>query len=222
MNQMMGLIGRKLGMTQFFRDDGECVPVTLIQSGPCTVLQVKLADGADGYNAVQVGFGAQKDTRVSKALKGHYAKAGAGVVRVVREFRVTKETAAAFKPGQTVQVTDLFKEGDRIDVVGTSKGRGFAGVMKRHNFKGFIRTHGTHEYFRHGGSVGTRLTPGMTLKGKKMPGHMGSERVTIQNLKVEKIDAENHVVMLRGGVPGPNGATVLVRKQVKVPPPKKK
>lgn len=214
-NESMGLIGRKVGMTQFFRDDGEVVAVTLIETGPCTVLQVKTDDGADGYNAVQLGFGTQKAHRITKPLQGHYAKAGASMPRVVREIRLSKEQAASFERGQTVKASEIFQLGQKVDVTAKSKGRGFAGVMKRYNFAGFIRTHGTHEFFRHGGSIGTRLTPGMTLKGKKMPGHMGSERVTVQNLVVERIDDERNLVMVRGGVPGPNGGFVVVRSAIK-------
>ena len=214
-NESMGLLGRKVGMTQFFRDDGEVVAVTLIETGPCTVLQVKTDDTSDGYNAVQLGFGTQKEHRVSKPQKGHFAKAGASVQRFVREIRIAKDKVAGLSRGQQLTASDVFTVGAKVDVTGTSKGRGFAGVMKRHNFRGFIRSHGTHEYFRHGGSIGTRLTPGMTLKGKKMPGHMGAARVTVQNLVVERVDVERNLVMVRGGVPGPNGGFVIVRTAVK-------
>lgn len=213
-NENMGLIGRKIGMTQFFRDNGEVVPVTAIQTGPCTVLQVKLDDGADGYNAVQLGFGTQKEHRVSKGQLGHFKKAGASVKRFVKEIRVSKDQASGFTVGQDLKA-DIFTVGQKVDVTGTSKGKGFAGVMKRHNFAGFIRTHGTHEFFRHGGSIGTRLTPGFVFKGKKMPGHMGSARVTMQNLVVEQIDTEKNVVLVRGGVPGANGSMVIIRSAVK-------
>jgi large subunit ribosomal protein L3 len=214
-NESMGLLGRKLGMTQFFREDGEVVAVTVIETGPCTVLQVKTEDGSDGYNAVQLGFGTQKEHRITKPQKGHFDKAGGGIKRFVKELRLSKDQAASFERGQNVAATDIFEVGQKVDVTGTSKGCGFSGVMKRHNFRGFIRTHGTHEFFRHNGSIGTRLTPGMTLKGKKMPGHMGAARVTIQNLVVERVDAERNLVMVRGGVPGPNGAFVVVRKGIK-------
>lgn len=214
-NESMGLLGRKLGMTQFFRDDGEVVAVTLIQAGPCSVLQVKTSDGSDGYNAVQLGFGEQKEHRVSKPQKGHFAKAGVSVKRAVKELRVSKDKASSLERGQTLSVNDVFQVGQKIDVTGTSKGRGFAGVMKRYHFAGFIRTHGTHEFFRHGGSIGTRLTPGMVLKGKKMPGQMGNAKTTVQNLVVERIDEERNLIMVRGGVPGPNGGLVVVRDAVK-------
>jgi large subunit ribosomal protein L3 len=215
-NEMVGLVGRKVGMTQLFLDDGEVVPCTVVETGPCTVLQVKTDDTRDGYNAIQLGFGTQKEQRLTKAQKGHLAKTGAGAPAYVAEIRVPKETAQGFEAGQTVNTGDVFTEGDLVDVTGISKGKGFAGVMKRYNFAGFIRSHGTHEFFRHGGSIGTRLTPGHVVKGKKMPGHMGSETVTIQNLLLAKIDQERNLVFVRGSVPGPKGAFVRVRKAVKM------
>jgi large subunit ribosomal protein L3 len=214
-NEKMGLIGRKLGMTQLFHEDGTVSGVTVIETGPNRVLQVKQSAGADKYNALQLGFGEAKERRLTKAQRGHQAKTGEGLVRHVREIRVSAEDAAKAELGQTLGAADLFSAGDVVDVTGTSKGRGMAGVMKRYNFAGFIRTHGTHEFFRHGGSIGTRLTPGMTLKGKKMPGHMGSERVTVQNLQVVRVDAERNLVFVRGGVPGAVGAIVTVRRAVK-------
>jgi large subunit ribosomal protein L3 len=216
-NESMGLIGRKVGMTQLFAEDGEVQGVTIVETGPCTVLQVKSEDGKDGYNAIQLGFDVKKVSRTTKAEIGH-AKAGgkdATPPREVREIRLSKDAAAAFTVGQEVTASDAFSEGDRIDVIGTSKGCGFAGVMKRYNFQGFIRSHGTHEFFRHGGSIGTRLTPGHVIKGKKMPGHMGDERVTVQNLEVARIDSERGLVFIRGGVPGPKGSIVTIRKAVK-------
>jgi large subunit ribosomal protein L3 len=214
-NEMMGLLGRKVGMTQFFRETGEVVPVTVVQTGPCTVLQVKTDDGADGYNAVQLGFGTQKEHRINKPSKGHFEKAGVKALRHVREIRVSKDVAGSYTQGQSVGPADVFTEGQRVDVVGTSKGKGFQGVMKKYNFKGFIRSHGTHEFFRHGGSIGTRLTPGFVFKGKKMPGQMGNARVTVQNLTVEKIDTEKNLLLIRGGLPGAAGSLVLVRGAVK-------
>lgn len=214
-NESMGLIGRKIGMTQFFRDNGEVVAVTLLETGPCTVLQVKTEDGSDGYNALQLGFGVQKQHRITKPQQGHFAKAGSGIKRFVKELRVSKEQTGQVERGQDLAPADVFEVGQKVDVTGTSKGSGFAGVMKRYNFAGFIRSHGTHEFFRHGGSIGTRLTPGMVFKGKKMPGHMGAATVTVQNLVVERIDSERNLVMVRGGVPGPNGGMIVVRKAVK-------
>jgi len=216
MNESMGLLGRKLGMTQFFRDDGEVLACTVIEVGPCTVLQVKTDETKDGYNALQLGYGTQKASRVTKAETGHLAKSGTETPPShVKEIRVSKDVAGQHEVGATVAVADVFEEGKTVDVTGQSKGRGFAGVMKRHNFAGFERSHGVHEFFRHGGSIGTRLTPGHVLKGKKMPGHMGAEQVTVQNLEVARVDAERNLLFVRGGVPGPKGAVVVVRNAVK-------
>jgi large subunit ribosomal protein L3 len=215
-NEKKGLIGRKIGMTQIFSAEGDVVPVTVLEIGPCTVLQVKTTDGADGYNAVQLGFGEQKAQRMTKAELGHYAKAGEVKPRFVREIRLDAASVAGASVGQVISATDLFAEGEKVDVAGTSKGKGFGGVMKRHNFRGFIRTHGTHEYFRHGGSIGTRLTPGHVLKGKRMPGQMGNVAVTVQNIKIARIDSERNLIFLAGGVPGANGSFVTIRKAVKL------
>jgi len=216
-NESLGLIGRKLGMTQLFDNETNAViPVTVIQVGPNKVLRVKTEDSNDGYNALQLGYGTQKAHRLTKADLGQYAKSGIDTpVKVIKEIRVSKSEAEQHEAGNDLGAADVFDADGKVDVTGISKGRGFAGVMKRHNFAGFIRTHGTHEFFRHGGSIGTRLTPGMTLKGKKMPGHMGSEKVTVQNLKVARVDAERNLVFVRGGVPGPNGGIVTVRRAVK-------
>lgn len=214
-NESMGLIGRKIGMTQIFSDDGAALAVTVVQVGPNTVLQVKSAEGNDRYNAVQLGFGTQKENRQTKALRGHLAKANASGIRHVREVRLSADKAQSFEPGQVLGVADAFEVGGFADAIGTSKGKGFAGVMKKYNFAGFIATHGSHEFFRHGGSIGTRLTPGRVFKGKKMPGRMGGKRKTIQNLEIMRVDAERNLVFLRGGVPGPNGGIVVVRNAVK-------
>jgi len=214
-NSQIGLLGTKLGMTQLFAEDGSVLPVTVIQAGPCRVLQTKTAESADGYNALQIGFGEQKDTRVSKALKNHTAKTGETVPMHIAEIRVDAETAAATAPGTELTAGEIFEAGTFVDVTGTSKGRGFSGVMKRHNFAGFERSHGVHEYFRHGGSIGTRLTPGHVLKGKKMPGQMGNKQVTVQNLALVKVDADRGLLYVKGGVPGPNGSVIKVRQAVK-------
>lgn len=218
MNQSMGLLGRKVGMTQIFTADGTVLPVTVVEMGPCTVLQVKTTAGNDGYDAIQLGFDNKRDALTTKADRGHAKKAGgenAQVSRFIREIRVDAQTAGSYQAGQTITAKDVFKVGERVDVIGTSKGRGFGGVMKRHHFAGFERSHGVHEYFRHGGSVGTRLTPGMTLAGKKMPGQMGNERTTVQRIEVVRVDEERNLVFVRGGVPGPNGAFVTLRHAVK-------
>ena len=214
-NLQMGLVARKLGMTQIFNDDGEVLPVTVLEVTPNTILQVKTPTGKDGYSAVQIGYGVRRDSRNNKALTGHASKANVESPKVVREVRLAPAEAGTFQLGQKVGVTDLFAAGGFVDVTGTSKGKGFAGVMKRHNFKGFINSHGNHEYFRHGGSIGTRLTPGMTLKGVRMPGQMGNQRVTVQNIKIAAVDAEKNLLFVKGGVPGPTGTTVLVRRSVK-------
>jgi large subunit ribosomal protein L3 len=216
-NEHMGLIGRKLGMSQLFEENGDVIAVTIVETGPCTVLQVKTEAGKDAYNAIQVGFGSKKKSRIKKAQVGHSKAAGLtdAPSEVVREFRLCSDDVKKYKVGDTLKATDCFQEGDRIDVCGKSKGCGFAGVMKRYNFAGFMRSHGTHEFFRHGGSIGTRLTPGHVQKGKAMPGHMGNKRVTVENLAVAKIDEERNLVFIRGGIPGPNGAVVIIRHTTK-------
>ena len=214
-NQQLGLLGIKVGMTQIFDSEDKVIAVTVLDLSGNTVLQVKADDGNDGYNAVQLGICEQKEHRVTKPEAGHFKKAGTGAKKHVREVRLAKEDLKKFEVGSSLAVSDFFSDGQKIDITGTSKGRGFAGVMKRHNFKGFITSHGTHEFFRHGGSIGTRLTPGHVLKGKKMPGHMGSERVTVQGLTVVKVDTERNLLFVKGGIPGANGGLVLVRQAVK-------
>lgn len=213
-----GLIGRKLGMTQIYDDAGNVQGVTVVEIGPNTVLQVKSTTGKDGYDAIQLGYGAQKAIRSSKAELGHAKKAmpeTEAAPRTVREIRLAAGAASAYEVGKVLVAADLFKSGDKVDVQGTIKGRGFTGVMKRHNMSGFKSSHGVHEYYRHGGSIGTRLTPGMTWAGMKMPGHYGASTASIQNLKVVKVDGERNLVYILGGVPGPDGATVLVKKGAK-------
>jgi large subunit ribosomal protein L3 len=215
-NSEVGLIGRKIGMTQMFDAAGAALGITVLEMGPNVVLQGKTTKGNDGYSALQLGYGTRKAFRVTKAETGHYKKAGEGVLpRYVHEIRVPDATVAANPVGTVLTVADVFKDGVRVDVTGNSKGRGFQGVMRRHNFKGFKRTHGVHEYHRHGGSIGTRLTPGMTFKGVGMPGHMGDCQVTVQKLLVHKIDVARNLLFIKGGVPGPDGANVVVRLAVK-------
>ncbi len=209
---MTGLIGKKIGMSQLFDDTGNVIPVTVVETGPCVVVQKKDV-AKDGYNALQLGFGTQKNQRVNRPLRGHMAKAEKGSFRVLREFRM--EDVSGYEVGQELKVTDLVKPGDLVDVTGTSKGKGFAGVMKRWDFSGFSRTHGTHEYFRHGGSIGNRSYPGKVFKGKRMPGHMGNERVSIQNLQVVAVRPEENLLLVKGAIPGSNGGMVLVRRAVK-------
>ena len=201
-------------MTQIFSEEGHVLPVTVIEAGPCQVVQV-MTDASDGYNAIQIGFGERKEKHTAKPQQGHYKKAGLTPSRYDQEIRLSADDVAKYEVGQNITISDVFEEGEKLDVRGTSKGKGFAGVMKRHNFAGFIRTHGTHEFFRHGGSIGTRLTPGHVSKGTKMPGRMGNERVTVHNLVLSKMDTEKNLLFVKGGVPGANGGFVVVRKGVK-------
>jgi large subunit ribosomal protein L3 len=209
---MTGLIGKKIGMTQFYNAEGNLVPVTVVQTGPCVVVQKK-ESGKDGYNALQVGFGSKKSQRVNKPMQGHMAKAGKGVFAVLKEFRL--DDVSKYEVGQELKVSELFKVGDRIDVAGISKGHGFTGVIKRWSFAGFPGSHGTHEYFRHGGSIGNRSYPGRVRKGKKMAGHWGDEQVSIQNLEVVEIRAEQDLMLIKGAVPGAKEGVVIVRLAAK-------
>jgi len=209
---MTGLIGKKVGMTQFYNAEGNLIPVTVVQTGPCVVVQKK-ESAKDGYNALQVGFGSKKSQRVNKPIQGHMAKAGKGAFVVIKEFRL--DDVSMYEVGQELKVSELFKVGDRIDVAGTSKGHGFTGVIKRWSFAGFPGSHGTHEYFRHGGSIGNRSYPGRVRKGKKMAGHWGDERVSIQNLEVVDIRAEQDLMLIKGAVPGAKQGIVIVRLAAK-------
>ena len=213
-NKMMGLLGTKIGMTQIYSKTGSVIPVTVVSVAGNTVLNIKTENTKDGYNAIQLGFGDKKEKHTNKPDMGNFNKAKASPKKHIREIRLDAEEVKGFSSGQVLS-TDVFSIGDKVDVIGRSKGCGFTGVMKRYNFKGFIRSHGTHEYFRHGGSIGTRLTPGHVIKGKKMPGRQGNERVTVQNLTIEKIDAEKGLLFIRGGVPGKNKGFLVVRKAVK-------
>ncbi|HSV07867.1 MAG TPA: 50S ribosomal protein L3 [Candidatus Binatus sp.] len=210
---LAGLIGRKLGMTQVYTGAGVLVPVTVIQAGPCTVIATRRTD-RNGYSAAQLGFAPAKPQRLPKAVTGQFGKAGTGVFSVLREFRLTDGDPPAV--GSEVVVSELFKAGERIDVSGVSKGRGTAGVMKRHRFSGFPGSHGTHEYFRHGGSIGNRSYPGRVFKGKRMSGRYGADRITTRNLEVVAIRPEEHLLLVRGAIPGARGGTVLVRKRPEV------
>lgn len=209
---MTGLIGKKIGMTQVFGADGSVLPVTVIQTGPCVVVQ-KRETGRDGYNALQLGFGSRKSQRVNKPEQGHMVKAGKGAFQLLREFR--SEDVGQYEVGQEIKVADLFKAGDRVDVSGTSKGRGFTGVIKRWGFAGFPGSHGTHEYFRHGGSIGNRSYPGRVFKGKKMAGQWGNERISVQNLEVIGVRAEDNLLLVKGAVPGAKRGFVFIRRAIK-------
>jgi large subunit ribosomal protein L3 len=209
---MTGLIGKKVGMTQFYNAEGNLVPVTVVQTGPCVVVQKK-ESAKDGYDALQVGFGSKKSQRVNKPMQGHMAKAGKGAFAVLKEFRL--DDVSKYEVGQELKVSELFKVGDRIDVAGISKGHGFTGVIKRWSFAGFPGSHGTHEYFRHGGSIGNRSYPGRVRKGKKMAGHWGDEQVSIQNLEVVDIRDEQDLLLIKGAVPGAKQGIVIVRLAAK-------
>lgn len=208
-----GIIGRKVGMTQIFAEDGTVTPVTVIKAGPCVVVQTKKASGEDGYNAVQLGLVEDKPIRmknVTKPMRGHFEKTGGGVppTRVLREIRLQDEPEV--EVGEQLKA-DMFELGDVVDVAGTSKGRGFAGTIKRHNFSRGPMTHGSMNV-RRPGSIGQSATPSRVLKGTKSSGHMGAERVTVQNLKIEKVDADENLIMVKGAVPGPNGGLLVVKK----------
>ncbi len=209
---MTGLIGRKIGMMQYYNAEGNVIPVTVVETGPCVVVQKKDTT-TDGYTALQVGFGGKKAQRVNKAVQGHMAKAGKGAFQVLREFRL--DDVSQYEVGQEIKVTDLFKVGDLIDVAGISKGHGYTGVIKRWSFAGFPGSHGTHEYFRHGGSIGNRSYPGRVRKGKKMAGHWGNELISTQNLLVVDIRAEENLMLVRGAVPGSKQGVVILRPAVK-------
>lgn len=206
-----GIIGKKLGMTQLFDDNGKVVPVTVIEAGPCVVSQKKTVEN-DGYEAVQLGFGEMKANKVNKPMKGHFAKGDVAPKKFLREFRLAD--ISVLNVGDIVKA-DTFAEGDKIDVVGTSKGKGTAGVIKRWNFSRLKETHGTGPVHRHAGSLGACSTPSRVFKGKKLAGHLGCERVTVQNLTVVKVDAENNIIAVKGAVPGPKGGIVTIADSVK-------
>ncbi len=208
-----GIIGRKLGMTQIFAEDGTVTPVTVIKAGPCVVVQTKTAAGRDGYNAIQLGLVEDKSIKlknVSKPMRGHFEKTGGGLppTRILKEIRLTDAPDA--NVGDQVKA-DVFADGDKIDVIGTSKGRGFAGTIKRHHFKRGPMSHGSMN-IRQPGSIGQSAYPSRVIKGTKSSGHMGDERVTVKGLTVTKIDIENNLIMVKGAVPGATGSLVVVRK----------
>ena len=204
------ILATKVGMTQIFNEDGVLTPVTVLAAGPCVVTQVKTAEN-DGYEAIQVGYGQIRENLVSKPLKGHLAKAGAGVKRYLKEFRV--DNASEYELGQEIKV-DVFAEGDKIDATGISKGKGFQGAIKRHGLSRGPMKHGS-KYHRHAGSNGAATSPGRVFKGKHMPGQMGNVRVTVQNLEVVRVDAENNVILVKGAVPGPKKALIVLKETVK-------
>ncbi|AEG16553.1 50S ribosomal protein L3 [Desulfofundulus sp. TPOSR] len=204
-----GILGRKVGMTQIFNDAGQAIPVTVIEAGPCIVVQKKTPE-RDGYSAIQLGFGEKPERLVNKPLKGHFAKAGVRPLRFLRELRV--ENVEDYQVGQEIKA-DVFAAGERVDVVGTSRGRGFAGGIKRHGFHRGPMAHGS-KYHRRPGSLGAK-GPARVFKGRKLPGHYGVERVTVQNLEVVRVDPERNLLAVKGSVPGPRGGLLLVKETVK-------
>jgi large subunit ribosomal protein L3 len=211
----IGILGRKIGMTQVFDENNNAIPVTVVEAGPCPIVQKK-TDGTDSYNAVQLGFLDQKEKRVNKPRMGHFAKAKVAAKRFLREIRLDGEEIQNYEVGQELNV-ELFETGEVVDVTGYTKGRGFTGVMKRWNFSGAAtQTHGTHEYFRHGGSIGCSAWPSKVFKGRKMPGQKGNDRVTIQNLEVIGVHPDKNVLLIKGSVPGaPNGLLIIKKARKK-------
>jgi large subunit ribosomal protein L3 len=212
-----GIIGKKVGMTQLFAEDGTVTPVTVIKAGPCVVVQTKSSAGKDGYDAVQIGLVEERPVKlknVNKPMRGHFEKTGAGTppTRVLKEFRLDGDPGVSV--GDTVLVADQFADGDTIEVIGKSKGRGFAGTVKRHNFSRGPESHGSMNV-RAPGSIGQSAYPSRVIKGTRSSGHMGDVRITIKGLTVARVDAENNLLMIRGAVPGANGTVVIVKKSVR-------
>lgn len=206
-----GLIGKKIGMTQIFTAEGKVIPVTVVEAGPCVVTQKKTMEN-DGYEAVQVGFGDVKINKVNKPMKGHFDKNGVAPKKTLKEFRL--EDCSALNVGDIIKA-DTFAEGEIVDVKGTSKGHGTAGAIKRWNFSRLRETHGTGPNARHQGSLGACSSPSRVFKGRKMAGHYGHETVTVQNLTVAKVDAENNLIAIKGAIPGPKGGIVVIADAVK-------
>ena len=205
-----GIIAKKIGMTQIFSEDGSLIPVTVLQAGPCYVTQVKTIEN-DGYEAVQVGFDDVREKLVTKPVKGHLDKAGVQTLRFMKEFKL--ENASEYKLGQEIKA-DIFEAGDKIDVTGKSKGKGFQGAIKRHGQSRGPMAHGS-KYHRHAGSNGACSDPSKVFKGKKMPGQMGAVKVTVQNLEIVRIDAEDNLILVKGAIPGPRKSTVVLKESVK-------
>jgi large subunit ribosomal protein L3 len=213
MNTNPGIVGKKIGMTQIFDDKGEVLRVTVVQAG-CVVIGKRTKE-KDGYDALVLGVGERKEKHTKKPVLGAYKKSNQTPKKIVRELRGTAEHVAQFEIGQKVGVDQIFEVGQFVDAQGRTRGRGFTGVMRRWNFAGAVTSHGTHEYKRHGGSIGTNMTPGRTLPGLKMPGHYGDETVSALNLKIAKLIPEDDLVLIEGAVPGPKNSVVIVRGAVK-------
>ena len=214
LKSLNGALGEKVGMTHLFTDDGSCIPVTVVKVGPCVVIQRKTSE-KDGYDALQVGITEQKPQRVNKPLTGHFSAAGKGAFKVLKELKVDSSKDDIPELGAEISVGQLFQVGEFVDISANSLGRGFSGVVRRHHMKGQPATRGTHEYRRHVGSIGCRKTPGRVHKNKRMPGRMGGKLVTIQNLKIMKVLAEEGVLLVKGCIPGPRGNVVTVSRAVK-------
>ena len=214
MNTQPGIYGRKLGCTQIFEEDGTVKRVTVIEAGPVVVLGKRTPE-KDGYSALVLGLDERKEKHTTKPLAGYFKKTGATPRRVVKELRCDAEFVAKWDVGSTLKLDEIFQAGQRVDARGTTRGRGFTGVMRRWNFAGNVDTHGTHEYRRHGGSIGTNMTPGRTLPNLKMGGQYGNETLSVLNVKLARIDVEKNLLMLEGGVPGAKNGLVLVRTAVK-------
>ena len=208
---MKGLLGKKVGMSQIFDENGVVIPITLIEAGPCYVTQKKTKE-KDGYDAIQVGFGEVREKSVNQPISGHLKKSGAPAIKYLREFLVRDPNV--YEEGQTIDVS-IFNIGDKVDVTGTSKGKGFAGVVKRHGFSGGPKTHGQSDRWRAPGSVGAGSTPGRVFKGMRMAGRMGNERVTVQNLKIALVDPEKNLLGVKGAVPGGKNGLIIIREAVK-------
>lgn len=208
------LLGRKIGMTQIFDGTGNVVPVTVLEVGPCKVLRHKRADSKDGYNAVVLGFEKLAQKKVTKPMAGQFAKFDTEPVKVIREVRVNEEEFSNYPVGQEVDL-DMFRNGEKIDVTGWSKGKGFQGVMRRHGFHGAPGSHGAHEVKRHAGSIGNAEFPGRVVKGRKMAGHMGNDRVTTLNMRIDALIPGQNLMLVKGAVPGARGGLVMIRKAIK-------
>lgn len=213
MNQYPGVIGRKVGMTHYFHEDGSVTPCTVVESRPVVV--AKRTQEKDGYDALVLGLGERKEKHTTKPLAGFYKKQNVAPQRQLRELRCTADYVAKFEVGQTVKLDEVFAEGQLVDVQGVSRGHGFTGVMVRHNFKGATRTHGSHEYKRHGGAIGTNMTPGRVLPGLKMPGQHGNQTRSVLTQKVIKVLADDGLLLIGGGVPGARNGIVVVRGAIK-------
>ena len=208
---MKGILGKKIGMTQIFDENGTVVPITIIEAGPCYITQKKTVE-TDGYNAIQLGFGDVSESKLTKPMAGHLKKANTAPVKYLREFQVSDP--AVYEEGQKIDVS-IFRVGDKVDIVGTSKGKGFAGVVKRHHFRGGPKTHGQSDRWRASGSVGAGTTPGRVFKGTRMAGRLGNERVTIQNLKIALVDPDKNILGIKGAVPGGKNGLVIISEAVK-------